>query len=69
MEIYQEPNPHDWYSSLTKSEKSSFIRYFCNKYNMSASTLMHKLNNRRSYRLTFLEKKTIIHEINEGLWR
>ena len=36
---------------------------------MSASTLMHKLNNRRSYRLTFLEKKTIIHEINEGLWR
>ncbi len=61
-------NPCDWYKNLTKKEKSKFLDFMFNKYQMRPTTLARKLSSDNRYRLTAIELNVINATIQKGEW-
>lgn len=60
--------PSDWYKKLTKKEKSKFLDFMFNKYQMRPTTLARKLSSDNRYRLTAIELNVINTTIKKGEW-
>lgn len=65
----QNLDPKDYYQSLTKKEKSRFLRYLSQRYDYPSATMSGKLRENPVSDLRRDERENIIHTIEEGLWR
>lgn len=64
----QNLDPKDYYQSLTKKEKSRFLRYLSQRYDYPSATMSGKLRENPVSDLRRDERENIIHTIEEGLW-
>lgn len=62
-------NPQDYYCSLTKSEKSQFLAYLYNTYDMKINTTIRKLRGNYNGPIRQLERDAIMEAINTEAWR
>jgi hypothetical protein len=65
----QNLDPKDYYQSLTKKEKSRFLRYLSQRYDYPSATMSGKLRENPASDLRRDERENIIKTIEEGLWR
>ena len=69
MEHLQMTDPRVYYQSLSKKEKSRFLRYLSQRYDYATATMSGKLRENSVSELRKDEKENLVRTIQSEAWR